>query len=294
MDGDNPGENLKPVWQESSKNLGETSVHGEGFSELSIKNLKDLEGPNKDDQNLDSQTVSFAIDLGFKKSSGKVDHIKKNIVRVMNPKSILKIIHEANPPLLSQNIPSLANSTGFTRGELHTIYILYKSLCQVTSQRYGKLEYDVADGIDDHVFRRGVYQVFIQSDEIAQRIFNAIDYNLSHFMNWPEFISGMQMIRAKTLSDKLALFIKLADEDGNGLLDSDEITEFCQDTLSRFVKPETNPDFLEELVAYFRKIIFEIMGYSEDQQIPLEEIKEYILAGKQDSHLLVMFCGANF
>lgn len=285
---------MKAVWQESSKNLGETSVHGDGATELSIKNLKELGSHQLPSEEADSQTVSFAIDLGFKKGDGKVDHIKKNIVRVMNPKSILKIIHHANPPLLSQNIPSLSNSTGFTRGELHTIYILYKSLCQVTSQRYGKLEYDVADGIDDHVFRRGVYQVFIQSDEIAQRIFNAIDYNLSHFMNWPEFISGMQMIKAKTLSDKLSLFIKLADEDGNRLLDADEITEFCVDTLSRFVKAESNPEFLQEMVDYFRKVIFEIMGYTEKDQIPLDEIKEYILAGKPDSHLLVMFCGANF
>jgi Ca2+-binding EF-hand superfamily protein len=51
--------------------------------------------------------------------------------------------------------------------------------------------------------------VFIQSQELADRIFNTIDDNYSGFMDWPEFINGMKIIKAKTLKDKIDLFIKV-------------------------------------------------------------------------------------
>lgn len=65
------------------------------------------------------------------------------------------------------------------------------------------------DGIDQITFKKGIYQVFIQNDELAETIFRAIDYNYSDYMNWPEFINGMQMIKAKTLADKIELFIQV-------------------------------------------------------------------------------------
>lgn len=177
------------------------------------------------------------IDLGIEKTKEK-NHIESNKIAVMGPKSVMKIIEDSNPPLISQNIPFLSSQTKFSRIELHTLYTMYKALCQVTSQRYKVMEYDASDGIDSEIFRKGVYQVFIQSDLLAKRIFETIDYNYSNFMNWPEFISGMQMIKAKTLSDKIGLFIRLADEDGNRLLSEDEIKTLCEACLSRFIKAE--------------------------------------------------------
>lgn len=112
-------------------------------------------------------------------------------------------------------------------------------------------------------------------------------------MNWPEFISGMQMIKAKTLADKIGLFIKLADEDGNGLLSIAEVEHFCKACLSRYIQPEYK-DFTESLVDFFAKYIFEVLNIDTDKEIPLQSIKEHILMGKEGSHLLAMFCGADF
>ena len=112
-------------------------------------------------------------------------------------------------------------------------------------------------------------------------------------MNWPEFISGMQMIKAKTLADKIGLFIKLADSDGNGLLDSKEIETFCKSSITRFIKPEY-VDFIDSLVGYFKKFIFEMLEFDQSQEIPLSAIREHILNGKTGSNLLAMFCGADF
>lgn len=55
----------------------------------------------------------------------------------------------------------------------------------------------------------------MQSEELAKSIFSKIDYNYSGFLNWEEFLQLMIIIRAKTLKEKIDLFIKISDEDGN-------------------------------------------------------------------------------
>lgn len=57
----------------------------------------------------------------------------------------------------------------------------------------------------------------MQSEELAKSIFAKIDFNYSGFLNWDEFLKLMVIIRAKTLKEKIDLFIKISDEDGNRL-----------------------------------------------------------------------------
>jgi len=45
----------------------------------------------------------------------------------------------------------------------------------------------------------------------------------------------MVSIRAKTLMEKINLFIRIADQDGNGMLSWDEIYELSHIYLSRYV-----------------------------------------------------------
>ncbi len=68
---------------------------------------------------------------------------------------------------------------------------------------------DLDDGLDYYTFRNGIYQVFVQSEELAIRIFNTIDFNFSGFLNWEEFLNLMVIIRAKNLKEKIDLFIKV-------------------------------------------------------------------------------------
>lgn len=68
---------------------------------------------------------------------------------------------------------------------------------------------DIKDGLDKHCFQKGIFQVFIQAQELADTIFYSIDYNFSGFMDWSEFINGMKIIKAKTVKDKIDLFIKV-------------------------------------------------------------------------------------
>lgn len=40
---------------------------------------------------------------------------------------------------------------------------------------------------------------------------------MSGFMDWPEFINGMKIIKAKTVKDKIDLFIKVSCYYNNGV-----------------------------------------------------------------------------
>lgn len=80
-----------------------------------------------------------------------------------------------------------------SRKELHLVWIIYKALCEVTSQRHenysieglnklvncSPFKSDVESGVDYHTFRNGIYQVFLQSEEVAESIFYNIDINYS-------------------------------------------------------------------------------------------------------------------
>lgn len=55
----------------------------------------------------------------------------------------------------------------------------------------------------------------MQSEKLSRRIFDRIDFNYSGFMDWDEFLLLMLSIKAKTVSEKINLFIKIANQDGN-------------------------------------------------------------------------------
>ena len=59
--------------------------------------------------------------------------------------------------------------------------------------------------------------------EKAEILFSMINKSKSGSLSWLEFLQAMNIVRAKTKSDKLNLFAKLADLDGNGMLDYSEI-----------------------------------------------------------------------
>ena len=65
----------------------------------------------------------------------------------------------------------------------------------------------------------------------------------------------MVIIRAKTLKQKINLFIKIADDDGNGKLSKKEIYDLAKICLGKYVEDKTD-GFLDDLCEYFTKLIF--------------------------------------
>ncbi len=93
--------------------------------------------------------------------------------------------------------------------------------------------------------------------------------------------------------------MKIADSDGNGLLSYDEVYHLANISMKKnfaFSKiPVDNNNFLNEIVEYLTKRIFEICGIDLNNEIPLTKIMEIIVEAKsEDSDLLLFFCGADF
>jgi hypothetical protein len=109
------------------------------------------------------------------------------------------------------------------------------------------------------------------SEELAQRIFNLVDYNYSGFMDWNEFLRLMVSIRAKTLSEKINLFIKIADEDENGKLSQFEIFDLSKICLTKFIKVNSSESekFIDDLCEFFTRLIFASVGINLKEEIPL-------------------------
>ncbi|CAD8127638.1 unnamed protein product [Paramecium sonneborni] len=219
----------------------------------------------------------------------KTNYIEKNTQELITKKGSLHKLLNINKELFIQGIPRILKDTNFSRYELHNTYILYCALQQITSQRYQ--HYNVDDGVDYDTYRSGIYQIFMQSEFLAQEIFNKIDFNYSGFLNWNEFLKLMVSIRAKTLIEKLDLFIQISDQDGNGQLCWEEIFQLSKVCLSKYI--QNTDDFLDMLCEYYTRLIFKVVGKDPHEEIPFSAIKQAILDQKEDSDLLCMFCGAD-
>ena len=86
----------------------------------------------------------------------------------------------------------------------------------------------------------------------------------------------MKMINAKTIKDKIDLFISIADEDGNGQLSFSEVHELSKISLEKFITA-SDENFLDDLSLYFTKFIFETCQTSIDKEIPITYIKDLII-----------------
>ena len=63
--------------------------------------------------------------------------------------------------------------------------------------------------MDYYSFKNGTSSLFLTPDELAKKVFNQIDDNLSGFLNWPEFIRGVRAFKSKSLQEKIRMFVKL-------------------------------------------------------------------------------------
>jgi len=60
----------------------------------------------------------------------------KNNRKFTSGRRVMQILSEQNREIFIQNIPKLLKLTNFSRSELHSTYILYKVLQDVTSLQY--------------------------------------------------------------------------------------------------------------------------------------------------------------
>ena len=102
-----------------------------------LKKATKIEKKDEDDAN-DKSSESEEVDenLFEEDKQNDKDFEENNKNKFRTKKRMLELLHKENRELFLQNIPKLMNKTNFTRSEIHTTYILFKVLQQITSQRY--------------------------------------------------------------------------------------------------------------------------------------------------------------
>ncbi|KRX07632.1 hypothetical protein PPERSA_11181 [Pseudocohnilembus persalinus] len=295
--------NLLQQYQQSIQDTNQD--HTSQYNQTTIVSSSD-----EDNDNVEEENKSLEID--FEDVQNRSDDYlhKKYLNDLKTHKEVAKEIHKKNTNLYYKNIPEILTKipeltngkqpigkeilSNFSRFDVQQIYTIYKSLHQITAQRYKVGDYNVDDGIDYHVYRNGLYQIFMQCDSLAKDIFNSIDYNYSGWMDWSEFLKLMVIIRAKSLSEKINLFIRIADKNGDGALEKDEVFKLAKDCIGNYIQSDENDEFLNELCEYFTKLIFQLCETPLDEEIPLKLIRRTIIKGQnEDNTLLCMFCGAD-
>jgi hypothetical protein len=138
-----------------------------------------------------------------------------------------------------------------------------------------------------------------QGKEMTKKIFNTINTLNSKYVNWEELMNGLLTLKNKDLNDKLDLFLRIIDSDGNGYLSFEEVYSLSIDSLSRQLskgKEMNENDIVITLLAdYFAKLIFQLVGRPINEEIPITEIKAKIYEGGQAAEYLQMFiCADNF
>ena len=203
------------------------------------------------------------------------------------------------PDLISFNIPSyLKTFPKLKRREFFEIFVEFKTLLKLCVT-INKNIHLVKEGIDFNTFFSCNPQMKSQGQELAMKIFSSINTLNSKYINWAEYMHGLLTIKSRELNDKLDLFLKIIDSDGNGYLSFDEVYSLSIDSLSRSInKPHSNQDdneVVKTLADYFAKLIFQLVEMPIDKEIPIEMIKQKICeGGKAASYLEMFICADNF
>lgn len=211
--------------------------------------------------------------------------IKKNKYVIENMEKVQSIYfhidHNVNkfyPDLIWFNIPKLLSSyPTLTRKELFELFVQYKSLVKICIALNRSMKV-LKKGVDFKTFHQGVLQMSTESEELARKIFKTINERNNNFLSWEEFLKGMITIKSDSITDKIDMFFKIIDTDGNGLLSYQEVLELSFLSLKRNLKgnDSNSDDVINELARYFADLIFKLVNVDKDDEIPLPKIKEVV------------------
>jgi len=152
------------------------------------------------------------------------------------------------------NSKALAESTGFTRYQIFSFWVQYKSLCMLSSS---------PKGVDMEAFRRFVPTVSMEDSTYASRMFTVLDRTGTGNISWMDFLGAMASI-GDDPKRKASFLFEVYDLKGSGELSKEELFEFFAASLNITVPP----DF--DLEVYKTKCM---LGVDPDQS-PLELMKD--------------------
>jgi len=189
-----------------------------------------------------------------------------------------KTVNSSIPSLFHFNIPKILEKyQNFSRTELFDLFVQYKVIMKISIAL--KKDRSLAKkGIDFQGFYKGVHQVSNESPELALKIFDVINESKNNYLTLDEFLKGMSIIKSEEMSDKVDMFFKIIDSDGNGMLSWDEVYDISMMSLKRslVIDEVKNEGLISELAEYFADLIFRLVDIDKEDEIPLPKIKEVI------------------
>ena len=195
-------------------------------------------------------------------------------------------VNKFYPDLIRFNIPKLLSTyPTLTRKELFELFVQYKSLMKICIALNRSMKI-LKKGVDFKTFHQGVSQMSTESEDLARKIFNTINERNNNYLSWEEFLKGMITIKSDSISDKIDMFFKIIDTDGNGLLSYSEVLDLSLMSLKRNIKGEdkNSEEVVGELAKYFADLIFKLVDIDKDDEIPLPRIKEVLKLIKLENH----------
>lgn len=114
-------------------------------------------------------------------------------------------------------------------------------------------------------------------------------------IGWAEYLEAVKTLRAQNVEEKVTLFLKLSNIGENGFLNRGEINRLCALSLEMARHPDPSKEsdlFFEKLVGFFTDLFFETFSSSENEEIAVSEIIEFVGSQETDEiNLFLSLCG---
>ena len=283
--------------QEKEVQTNMTSLGGALLDKLQIfKALKNTSNIVIDEDKFYNKTQE-------KETAYKNSFTYRNILKVYDiTPTAEREVNKFYPDLISLNIPRVLRTfPKLKRTTFYEIFIQFKLLLTICVCINNDLK-KIKNGIDFQSFFNCLPQMRSQGTVLALKIYNTLNLLNSDCINWEEYLRGMLTMKSKNISEKIDMFFKVIDTDGNGLLSFDEVYELSKASLERTIgdkkkesEEEDKNDVVTILATYFANLIFQLVDKPIDEEIPLDLIKDKIIEGKSAAGYLEMFiCADSF
>ncbi|XP_015282825.1 PREDICTED: guanylyl cyclase-activating protein 3 [Gekko japonicus] len=124
----------------------------------------------------------------------------------------------------------------------------------------------------------GLHGMNSEAEYYVDQVFNTFDLNKDGFIDFLEFIAGINLIIRGKIDQKLKWYFKLYDADGNGAIEKKELLKIFRAVQAITGYSETTPEEFTEMV--FKKI-----DINHDGELSLEE---FVNGVESDGNLLKM------
>lgn len=196
------------------------------------------------------------------------------------------------PDLMSLNIAKYQEEYPLlNRKMFYEIFCQYKIILKMCVALNRSMAL-VKEGIDISSFASTLPEVWGESQHFSQALFSLFDKSKNGYISLDEFISTMLKLKSKNMGDKIDIFLKIIDSDGNGKLSFEEVYDLSIHSLNRFLSKDDH-NIKEILARAFTNMIFNFCDVDVNDEISMPLIKEKILLGGEEAEYLEMFCGAS-